>query len=313
MFHIPVKEINAYLIESISHLLNMEYKNFEVIIFPDEKSTETFEKTKIIPTGKFGPAEKRDLALKFADGEILAFLDDDAYPRKDWLKNLVKNFSDQEIAGVGGPALTPDNDTLEQKASGLVFESILGGGNTRFRYLPTKRKYVDDFPTVNFSVRRKVFEKLGGFNTNYWPGEDTKLCLDIDTKLKKKIVYDPEVVVFHHRKPLFKEHLKQISNYALHRGFFAKKYPKNSLKIGYFIPSGFLVYLPVSWFIGFIEPIILVPLMAYLIFLFLTGLSIFLKHRTIKLSILTMIGIFLTHVFYGFYFLKGLRAKELKR
>ncbi|MDL1979741.1 MAG: glycosyltransferase, partial [Deltaproteobacteria bacterium] len=125
--------------------------------------------------------------LKYAKGEIFAFLDDDAYPRRDWLTHIVHNFSDSDVAAVGGPAVTPDNDSTAQKASGLVFESLMGGGTNRYRYVPVSERFnVDDYPTVNFCIRRDVFKELGGFDTVYWPGEDTKLCLDIVYELGKK-------------------------------------------------------------------------------------------------------------------------------
>ena len=34
---IPVKEINDYLSESIPHLLALDYKNYEILILPNEK------------------------------------------------------------------------------------------------------------------------------------------------------------------------------------------------------------------------------------------------------------------------------------
>ena len=76
---IPVRKINDYIRECVSYILNLDYEDFEILIFPDVGADEKFEKTRIIPTGPVGPAEKRDLALKYAEGEILAFLDDDAY------------------------------------------------------------------------------------------------------------------------------------------------------------------------------------------------------------------------------------------
>ena len=80
---IPVRTVTNYLIESIEHLKKLKYDNFEVLIYTDEEeSCEGLPNNfKIIKSGKIGPAEKRNLPLKHATGEILAFLDDDAYPK----------------------------------------------------------------------------------------------------------------------------------------------------------------------------------------------------------------------------------------
>lgn len=312
---IPVREINDYIQESMRYINELDYNNFEVLIFPDRESDESFDKARIIPTGKIGPAEKRDLALEYAKGEILAFLDDDAYPKPDWLSKVVNNFSDSEVAAVGGPAITPPENNILQKASGLVFETFMGGGSNRYRYIPARDKFdVDDFPTVNFSIRKDIFQQLGGFDTIYWPGEDTKLCLDIVYKLGKRIVYDPKAVVYHHRRKLFGEHLRQISNYATHRGYFVKKYPKTSLRLGYFMPSMFLIYLVLSVIGMYTQNLyILIPLAFYVILLSLTILSILFRYKSIRLGLLTGMGIFLTHVFYGFYFLKGMATGRLEQ
>ena len=191
---IPVKKINNYIYESIPIILELDYEDFGIIIFPDSFDGESFPKTKIIPTGAIGPADKRDLALLHSHADILAFLDDDAYPRKDWLKNAVLHFKDPKVAAVGGPAVTPMSDSLLQRVSGAVFLSKIGGGFPE-RYWPLGRvREVDDWPSVNLLVRKDMFEKVGGFNSEYWPGEDTKLCLDI-IKAGGKIIYDPDVFV----------------------------------------------------------------------------------------------------------------------
>ncbi|MHC1576474.1 MAG: glycosyltransferase [Methanosarcinaceae archaeon] len=311
---IPVRQINDYIRESIPYILDLEYTNFEILIFPDTVSEEVFEKTRIIPTGTMGPAEKRDLALKHAKGEIFAFLDDDAYPEPDWLNHVVDDLKEPEVVAVGGPAVTPADDSIAQKASGLVFESIMGGGSNRYRYLPIgEKKFVDDLPTVNFSVRKDIFEELGGFDTIYWPGEDTKLCLDIVHGLGKRIVYDPKAVVYHHRRTVFKQHLKQISNYALHRGYFVKRHPETSLRPGYFIPSMFLLYLLLLLLMHQAYPIVAGPAALYAIILGLTIGNIVYTSGNFKLGLLTGASIFMTHIFYGFYFLKGLASRRLER
>lgn len=263
-----------------------------------------------IPTGPIKPADKRDLALTHAKGEILAFLDDDAYPLKDWLKNALVNFEDQNVAAVGGPAVTPIDDGLLQKASGNIYASFLVSGNFRYRYIPQAKREVDDFPSCNFLVRKSVMEELGGFDTKFWPGEDTKLCLDITKKLKKKIIYDPHVLVYHHRREIFSPHLKQIINYALHRGYFVKKYPATSLKLSYFIPTLFLLFLIggfiLSFFCTFSKALYLGILSIYLLLALVTSICV-----PLRIIPLVFIGIILTHIAYGFYFIKGLLAFKM--
>ena len=301
----------------------MDFSDFEIIILPDAEdgahkpigwfgappSAGTVP-ISIIPTGPVRPSDKRDIALKYAKGQILAFLDDDAFPVKDWLNKALADFSDPDVAAVGGPAVTPAADTLKQKASGAVYASMLMSGQYRYRYAPGKRRQVDDYPSCNLLVRKSVMQELGGFNTQFWPGEDTKLCLDITKKLKKKIIYDPDVLVFHHRRPVFLAHLKQIASYALRRGYFVKKYPETSLKPGYFLPTLFVLAAAFSGLICLIFPAFKTPyflgLSLYLLLVFIFSLS-----KDLRLIIPVFIGIIFSHITYGIFFLKGLLSARL--
>ncbi len=314
---IPVKEINDYIKESIPHIINLEYEDFEIIIFSDLDDKKTFPRTRIVSTGNIGPAEKRDLALKYANGEIFAFLDDDAYPRSDWLTNAIRHFDDPDVAAVGGPAVTPDDDSFFQKVSGAVFLTSLGGGSPE-RYWPTGGvREVDDWPSVNLLVKRDIFEQIGGFNSAYWPGEDTKLCLDI-IKGGKKIIYDPDVLVYHHRRGGLKKHLKQISRYGLHRGFFAKKFPETSRKFKYFIPSLFVMFLIFGAALPFMDNLFFIKLyyagiLLYIASLFVAFCQIRDKEKSIAISLVSLFYIFLTHIWYGIRFIQGyLFTRELK-
>ena len=232
---IPLVRINDYFLESYPHLLSLDYENYEIIVLPDEPVSEDFPGIKIIPTGKVSPAIKRDIGAEKARGELLFFLDDDSYPEKDWIRKTLPYFKDQSIAAIGGPAITPSNDSFLQKVSGAVFLTKVGGGIPERYYSKGKTKEIDDWPSVNLIVRKSIFTKIGGFKSEYWPGEDTKLCLEI-IKEGGKILYAPDVIVWHHRRSGLFRHLKQIGNYGLHRGFFAKRYPETSFKLLYFIP-----------------------------------------------------------------------------
>ncbi|MFA5356585.1 MAG: glycosyltransferase [Candidatus Omnitrophota bacterium] len=307
---IAVKTWQKNLEECVAKCRELDYPDFEIIILPDHEIGDVGG-AQVIPTGPLNPAKKRDMAVGSAKGDILAFIDDDAYPRKDWLKNAVVNFSDPDVAAVGGPAITAGNDDFMRKASGMVYSAPAVSGKYIYRYLPGKRAQIDDYPSCNFLVRRSIMLELGGFNTNFWPGEDTKLCLDITAGLGKKIIYDPAAVVYHHRRPLFLPHLKQIASYALHRGYFVKRYPHTSLKLAYFAPSLFSLGL----LAGTVLSIIFTPLRAAYItglFLYLFIILIFSISKELRFIPYIFCGIILTHLTYGFYFLKGLFTRRLK-
>lgn len=315
---IPLVGINDYFLESYPHLLALDYKNYEIIVLPDKPVSEDFQDIKIIPTGKVSPAIKRDIGADSAAGELLFFLDDDSYPEKDWIIKALPYFNDPSVAAIGGPAITPPGDSFFQKVSGAVFLTKVGGGIPERYYPKGKAKEIDDWPSVNLIVRKEMFMKIGGFKSEYWPGEDTKLCLEI-IKEGGKILYAPDVAVWHHRRSGLLRHLKQIGNYGIHRGFFAKRYPETSFKLLYFMPTFFVLYLCL-----FIISLFLFSGSAYYLafgFVLYAGALIYAffdingKVKDFKISLVSLYYIVLTHIwyglrfFYGFVFVKELKSK----
>ncbi|MCX6000368.1 MAG: glycosyltransferase, partial [Chloroflexi bacterium] len=299
--------------ESVRHCQSLDYPAFEILLLPDEPPDTAFPGVRVIPTGPVGPSEKRDLALNHASGEILAFIDDDAYPAKSWLKEAVKHFQDDNVAAVGGPAVTPPDDSLLRRASGFVLSSFMGSASMVLRYVPRKERTVDDCPSCNFLIRKSVFRELGGFNSLFWPGEDTKLCLEITHRLHKEIIYDPRVLVYHHRRKLFGPHLKQVWRYAVHRGYFAKKFPETSRRVSYLLPSifflGVIFGLPASFLNPMLRTVFLTVVSLYLGLALLSSLPA----RDIRAVPLVFSGIVATHLTYGAGFLRGLLTRRLAR
>ncbi|MCL4415794.1 MAG: glycosyltransferase [Actinobacteria bacterium] len=307
---IPFKEYNKYLFETIEYIKNQTYKNFELILLPDYKSVSKSGGIIEIPTGHLKPADKRDIGAKSAQGEFLAFMDDDAYPNKKWLERSLEYFKDPDIAMVCGPSLTPQNDSPKQLASGKLYESFIVSGKFTYRYKLGKPRFVDDFPSSNMIVRKSIFQELGGFTTKYWPGEDTKLCLDIVHKLRKKILYSPELYSYHHRRKVFIPHLKQIFSYARHRGFFVKKFPQTSRNFVYFIPLIFIFIFIVFPTLALIDKMFL-WIYVFMILMYLAIVSFAsINVRSLNLFGYVFVGIILTHFTYGIGFLKGLIAKD---
>ena len=210
----------------------------EAIVLPDAPTGESWPPwVREIPTGRILPSEKRNAGIREARGEVVAFLDDDARPLPGWLAHALPWFGVPEVGGVGGPAVTPRDDPPAAKLSGRVYENPLVSGGARRRYFPTAVRDEDDLPSCNLLVRASLLRRIGGYSSAHWPGEDTFLCRALVYGEKARLVYDPQVIAAHHRRPLFGPHLRQVSRYARHRGFFARRYPENSRRPAYFAPS----------------------------------------------------------------------------
>jgi len=300
---IPVRKSNPYLEETLLKLKNQTIKNFEIIVVTDKIS------------GTANPSEKRNLGAKIAKGEYLVFFDDDSFPKSNYFKNtqkLVKKYPN--FAAFCGPCLTPPKDNLYQQASGLVWSSWLGsGGAGVYRNSIKPSRFVDDYPSVNLIVKKTNFIKAGMFDPKYWPGEDTVLCLKLTKELSQKILYHPSLVVYHHRRAVLTHHLQQITRYAIQRGYFAKKFPQTSFRIGYFLPSFFIFYLmllAISYF-TIIYKLLFFPLYLYLSILFFTFFTFIHQTKKLYLSFLSTLTIPITHIYYGILFLHGLFKKNV--
>ena len=310
---VPVKAINDYIRESVPIILRLDYREFEVIILPNDQPTGELPgfladpRVRIIATGRVSPAVKRDLGAEAARHDRLAFLDDDAYPRADWLTAADRAFAETGAAAIGGPGVTPPDSPLLERASGLFFETLIGGGGMDYRYRPGRERFpVDDFPTVNLIVDRQAFAAVGGFDNEFWPGEDTKFCLDL-CAAGFTIWYAPDVVVYHHRRSLLLPHLRQIGNYGLHRGYFAKRFPATSARPIYFAPSLFLLGSVGLLALGFFHTLFWKLFAAGMVlYVGIALVDIFSRTASPLVGLATLAGMYCSHLAYGAMFLRGL-------
>jgi GT2 family glycosyltransferase len=322
---IPVLEINYYVIfENLPALDKQTYKNYEVIVLPNEHTPydiallKQYKWLRIIPTGTVTrPAEKRDIGAREANGDILAFIDDDAYPSLEWLQKAVKSFQKQKSVAVAGPGILPQSVNHWEKIFDQVLNTFIGAGGYSYRFTPKKPRYVDDFPSMNFLIKKDIFHKLGGFNSKYWPGEDSKLCEDLVYKIEEQIYYDPQVIIYHHRRNSLHGYLKQHGSYGFHRGAFYAHGDKNSKRLSYLIPTFFVLYLiflvllwlsyAVTRHRGIFNLLIFlnIPFSLYLLFEVYLFLKSAAKTRSLRIAGGAIIVLFLTHFYYGLMFIKG--------
>lgn len=308
---IPFKKVNPDLLECLEHIQRLTKPAKEIILLPDQEiELNQFPQLniKIKPTGAVSPALKRDQGAQLAQGKYLAFIDDDAYPQRDWLEVAFCFLKDNpQVGAIGGPAITPPGDPFGARVSGAVFLSKFSGGfPERYRPIPPRKK-ISDWPSVNLIVNKKAFFEVGGFNSRFWPGEDTKLCRDLILR-GYDLYYLPEMIVFHHRRATLKKHFRQVGQYGFHRGLFARIYPQTSRKISFFLPSAFLIFVISSLLLVPFSPLLCKPIaFGYLLYAFALGISFAQINRfeSTLVAILSLPLTVATHLVYGLRFLTG--------
>ena len=237
---IPVApERNAEILESIKEL-DYPKKEFHVVVVKGKN-----------------PSENRNKGAKKSTGEIIGFLDDDANLDKNFLKNVENFFNEYPLVDVvGGPQLTPNDDTGFAKISGYALCSRFGAAEACNRYRKGDLNLnadEDSITSANLFVRKQVMDKIS-FDTNLFPGEDPKFIEDVK-EAGFRVAYSPDFVVYHRRRPTVKGLIKQIFNYGKVRpkkeSFF------RTLKRPFFlIPSLFVIYLAVLIISSLFNPVI---------------------------------------------------------
>ena len=179
---VPLHRLTAEARQCIDAILALKDPRAELIVVCDRRPEDLPPGARVIETGSLrdtSPAEKRDAALAQINAPICAFIDDDAYPAPDWLERALSRFAeDRGLQALGGPGITPPKSSFRRRLAGAFYESRLGSGGLRHRFVPSQPlRDVDDWPAYNFFVRTDALNDVGGWGSHYYGGEDTKLCL----------------------------------------------------------------------------------------------------------------------------------------
>lgn len=169
------------------------------------------------------------------NSEYILFLNDDMEVLNNlWLHSMVNMLdSDQKLGAVGALLLYPNRLIqhcgvfFSKQTNNLPFHLHYRKDVNKVGKFISVPRYYQAVTAACMLVRRKDFEALGGFSTDFYYGfEDVSLCLDITRKLGKKIVYCPGAVLTHHEgiSGSFKKHPKLQENIAAFRKNCSGKY-----------------------------------------------------------------------------------------
>jgi GT2 family glycosyltransferase len=205
----------AFLARCLEHLLAQTRPPEQIIVVDSSTSQDTAEvvrarfpmvRYEVCPSGRGATATARNISYELATGDILAFVDDDAFAEPDWLEKLLPAYDDRTVGGVGGRQIRHQPGELVEglDAIGLVRPDGTLTGN--FAADPGRDVAVDHLLGANMSFRRSVLKQMGGIRDGYAGTcirEETDLCLRV-VHAGYRLVYTPDAVVEHVAAPYAK-------------------------------------------------------------------------------------------------------------
>lgn len=166
--------------------------------------------------------EQRNYGVENAKGQVLVFIDSDCTPAKGWLKALTQPILKENENIVAGKVSLSDTNSLHA----IEFEKNKG------------KTYIDEAPTMNIAITKKVFDAVGLFDKTFQCGEDVDLLWRAVNK-GYKIRYAQEAAIYHDLESFQKE-IKRMYVYGKAR---VRLYRKNTFRLKFFWGNEFLAIL----------------------------------------------------------------------
>lgn len=187
----------------------------ELVIVIDHNETLYERALDRLPSADIGPATwvvrnrhgrglsgARNTGIETSSGEIVLFLDDDAYADRSWTTYLMAPFANDRVLGVGGSA-DPAWETPAPRWWPREFDWVVG---CSYRGQPTTLAPVRNLMGCNMSLRRSVLDAVGGFDSslgrsadNQQGCEETEFCIQAQRHFPDGVLlHEPRAVVHHH-------------------------------------------------------------------------------------------------------------------
>ncbi len=226
---------SATIRDTLEELARLDYPDFETIVVDDGSTDATAEIARgydvtLISTPNQGLAAARNVGLEAATGEIVAYLDDDAYPDRHWLAYLAVALRSSDCCGAGGPNLLPPED-------GEVAECVANAPGGPAHVLLSDR-VAEHVPGCNMAFRRSWLEAVGGFDPQFrCAGDDVDVCWSLQER-GGQLGFHPAAVVWHHRRSSLLRYWRQQVGYGKAEAFLARKWPQKYNSAGHIPWSG---------------------------------------------------------------------------
>jgi len=276
----------------------------EIIVVDDGSTDDTykiaksFKGIKVIKNEKnLGTAKSRNIGIKAAKGEIIAFTDDDCRPRPSWIKQLYAGYSNGKVMGVGGDIISKDkssltlrylnvnqinkpldNKLLKSKSAFYRFKTYLKDLTGLSHLVPNSKRTVYSVATANASFRKAALTKIGMFDERFnFAGEDVDLCKRLNKEYPEGLWYAPKAKVIHQFDSRLEDLLRRSKAYAIGNALLFRKH-KDFVPPIYPFPA--LVLL--SLLLGLINPWLLFTPIVLILVIYSLGIRTAIKTRSLE-------------------------------
>jgi len=216
--------------ECLNALTDLDYPNYEVIVVNDGSTDDTAfiaqdYPVRLISQPNKGLSAARNTGLAASEGEIVAYIDDDAFPHRYWLRYLAAAFGRAAHVGIGGPNLSPPGD-------GFVAECVAAAPGNPLHVLLSD-ELAEHIPGCNMAYRKEALVAIGGFDPRFRAaGDDVDICWRLQDR-GSTIGYCPTAVVWHHRRNSIRAYWKQQYGYGKAEAQLEDKWPQRCNALGH--------------------------------------------------------------------------------
>jgi GT2 family glycosyltransferase len=216
--------------DTFAGLKRVEYPNFDVVLVDDGSSDDTPEIGRengahVISTPNRGLSSARNTGMEAATGEIIVYLDDDAWPDPHWLRYIAETFLEHDHAAMGGPNLAPPG-------TGEVADCVDNAPGGPVHVLLDDRR-AEHVPGCNMAFRKARLQAIGGFDPQFRAaGDDVDVCWRI-MEHGWTIGFHPAAQVWHHRRKTVRAYWRQQRGYGKAEALLERKWPAKYNVIGH--------------------------------------------------------------------------------